>query len=247
VSFRRTALVALVLVAPLACGRTGSLDSPSVDPGDGSIDTSIDVPVSETGVDFGVDISPPPDDILPPPDDFFPPPDDTIIPPDDIDPPPPFDTGVEDIAPPPDDTIVPPDDTSPPPPIDSGIDIGPPDTGSDIGPPDTGFDTGSDTGIDGGITCGTSVCDPKTQDCCASFTGFSCITKGGACGGPTLTCSSAASCSKGQVCCISPGGGGPPSAKCAFICLGVQLCATDTECGFGRKCLPVFGGISTCR
>ncbi len=121
---------------------------------------------------------------------------------------------------------------------------------------DTGFDTGfdappdtpTDTPIEGGITCGATTCDGLTQDCCASFTGLSCVPKGKCTGGGTLSCSDSTSCPTGQVCCFGGlGGGGGPSAKCAPVCAGIQLCKTSAECKAPNTCQPVFGGFRVCR
>ncbi len=121
---------------------------------------------------------------------------------------------------------------------------------------DTGFDTGfdappdtpTDTPIEGGISCGATTCDALTQDCCASFTGLSCVAKGKCTGGGTLSCSDGTSCPTGQVCCFGGlGGGGGPSAKCALACTGIQLCKTSLECKPPNTCQPVFGGFRVCR
>ncbi|MEO7093752.1 MAG: hypothetical protein ABI175_10915 [Polyangiales bacterium] len=118
---------------------------------------------------------------------------------------------------------------------------------------DTDFDTGVifDTRIDvapveGGITCGPTTCNAATEICCAGFGTFSC-TAPGACGGTPLSCSSAASCKSGNVCCFN-GGGGAASATCQPFCFGgVQLCAGDAECRPPQICRPVFGGFNVCR
>ncbi|MBL8719510.1 MAG: hypothetical protein JNL79_26210 [Myxococcales bacterium] len=142
--------------------------------------------------------------------------------------------------------------------LDTGLlDTGLLDTGvTDSTVFDTGFDTGfdappdtpTDTPIEGGITCGATTCDGLTQDCCASFTGLSCVPKGKCTGGGTLSCSDSTSCPTGQVCCFGGlGGGGGPSAKCAPVCAGIQLCKTSAECKAPNTCQPVFGGFRVCR
>ena len=140
--------------------------------------------------------------------------------------------------------------------IDTDLDTGLLDTGvTDSTVFDTGFDTGfdappdtpTDTPIEGGITCGATTCDGLTQDCCASFTGLSCVPKGKCTGGGTLSCSDSTSCPTGQVCCFGGLGGGGPSAKCALVCAGIQLCKTSAECKAPNTCQPVFGGFRVCR
>jgi hypothetical protein len=165
-----------------------------------------------------------------------------------------FDLGVD--AGPPDVTV-----------FDLGVDAGPPDItvfdlGVDAGPPDvtaidSGVDSGNDFGVDApvevgpetGTTCGATECDPTTQQCCASLTGgFSCQPSGGACpgGGPSLNCSSASSCTGGNVCCYS-GGILNGTATCEASCTGFQLCATSAECPAGRSCVPILLGYSICQ
>ncbi len=131
------------------------------------------------------------------------------------------------------------------------VDTTVPDTGPfDTGVVDTGpFDTGPDAPGDGGILCGGALCNPATQECCARFSGISCVAKGTCGGGTTLECSSAASCGPGQICCFGGfGGGGAPSATCTTsTCFGVQLCATSAECSAPQTCQPLFAGYRTCR
>ncbi|MBI2395905.1 MAG: hypothetical protein HYV09_40450, partial [Deltaproteobacteria bacterium] len=146
-------------------------------------------------------------------------------------------------------TFIPPDTFSPP---DTFI---PPDTWTfdtavgDTAVFDTGFDTGFDAPPEGGILCGGSYCNAATQQCCASFTGVTCVAKGSCSGGTTLSCSSAASCPiPGQVCCFSGiFGGGTPTATCQLFCAGFRLCASSAECPSGQSCLPTIGGYRICR
>jgi hypothetical protein len=150
-----------------------------------------------------------------------------------------------------------------------GFDTPPPDTGFDTGVlfdtafEDTGitfdsdidtgivfdsaFDTGFDGGpVEGGIVCGPTTCNAATEICCAGFGTFSC-TSPGLCVGTPLSCSSAASCKTGNVCCFNGGFGGTASATCAPFCPGIQLCAVDAECRPPQTCRPVFGGYRICR
>ena len=130
-----------------------------------------------------------------------------------------------------------------------GVDVIGFDTSPDVIEIDSGVDTGPPT--DGGIHCGpTGVdCDPSTEECCAMFGGaFSCVTKG-TCGGFPISCSSAASCPPGDVCCLElggPGGGGSASCTPGF-CPGIQLCETTAECPPGTRCRRLFGGYRSCR
>ena len=85
-----------------------------------------------------------------------------------------------------------------------------------------------------------------------------CVAKG-KCQGLALTCTSAASCTNGDVCCLSFGGGGGTSgATCKKTCGGggggggggVQLCGSDSECPQGDTCESggqIAGGLKTCR
>jgi hypothetical protein len=175
---------------------------------------------------------------------------------------PPFDTGTFDtFVPPVDtgtfDTFIPPFDTGT---FDTIVEFDtsiedtfvPPDTDFDSSF-DTAFDTAFDTGPDGpppegGILCGGSFCTAATEECCASFTGLSCVPKGKCGGGTTLGCSSSASCPSPKVCCFTGFGGGTPTAQCQNFCFGgVQLCASDDECRFGTRCRITFGGYGVCR
>ena len=133
--------------------------------------------------------------------------------------------------------------------FDGGLDTG---IGFDSGVGfDTAFDVGIDIGIDGGpvdggIHCGpTATCNPATEICCAGFGTFAC-TPPGICVGTPLTCSSAASCKAGDICCFNGGLGGG-SATCGPTCTGIQLCALDSECKAGTRCRLVFGGYHICR
>jgi len=138
--------------------------------------------------------------------------------------------------------------------FDTGVfDTGDFDTGTfdtsifDTGTFETSFDTGPDTPVEGGILCGGSTCSAATQECCANFTGLSCVAKGACMGGTTINCSSALSCSAGQICCFSGLGGGTPTANCQPFCFGVQLCASNAECRAPQRCVSTFGGYKICR
>jgi hypothetical protein len=71
--------------------------------------------------------------------------------------------------------------------------------------------------------------------------------------GASLTCTSAADCPMGQVCCLGGGGpGGPPQSSCDMRCGrdgpgggGQQLCASDAECGM-RHCFKDSAGLGIC-
>lgn len=223
----------------VGCGR-GGLGDFEIDGETGvEEDTATDTGVIDTGV---IDTGVLPDSPDPPPDtwvewDSDPPPPDTWIE-WDSEPPPP-DTWVDiDTAPPPD-TWEPPPDTWV---TDTWV---PPDTiDPDTGVIDTGFDDGP---VEGGILCGGDYCNATTEQCCANFTGLSCVAKGKCSGGTTLNCSSGASCGFGQVCCFGGLGGGTPTATCQPICFGIQLCASDDECGPMRTCQNTFGGYRICR
>lgn len=147
------------------------------------------------------------------------------------------------IAPPGEDgSIAPPLEdggVAPPPPADASFPPPPSDAG---GPVVTDASTGT-----GGIKCGTATCDSKTQDCCTSFSGQKCVTKGTCTGGATLSCTDSSACKAGEVCCASGGAGGG-GAKCTTTCtMGIVLCATSAECKPGQQCLPGLGGTKTCR
>jgi hypothetical protein len=92
------------------------------------------------------------------------------------------------------------------------------------------------------IPCGGDTCDLATQSCCATLSGFSCISKGGPCvDGITIDCTNAATCGAGQVCCAGFG-----AAQCAGDCdRGFQLCATDAECD-GEPCETGYWGLAVC-
>jgi hypothetical protein len=106
----------------------------------------------------------------------------------------------------------------------------------------------------GRISCGPGVtCDAASQECCVAFGGgggSKCIAKGGACSGAALSCSSAASCPSGDVCCAGRDPSGAITSTCEPTkCSGTeqQICATDAECGPGGRCRDAIGGFRTCR
>lgn len=132
------------------------------------------------------------------------------------------------------------EDSSIVPPAEDGS-IGPTDDA--IAPPPPS-DASAGTGA---IKCGTTTCDSKTQDCCATFSSQKCVAKGTCTGGATLSCTDPSACAPGQVCCASGGGGGG-GAKCTTTCtMGVILCATDADCKAAQKCLNGLGGTKSCR
>ena len=134
-------------------------------------------------------------------------------------------------------------------------------------------DDGSVIGEDGGIlidppadaalariACGTSSCDPTSQECCLTGGGggpgggsAACTAKGAcrASGGVALPCTGAANCPAGQVCCVSGGGpGASPTAQCTATCTGrgsQTLCASDAECPSGNRCQSTPLGFGFCR
>jgi len=240
----RASFLALAIVT-VGCGR-GGLGDFDVDGETGvEEDTATDTGVIDTG-EPDTWVEPPYDTDVPPYDTWVPPydtgvlPYDTWVPPYDSWVPPPdswvgWDTGVYDTWVPPPDTWVPPPDTWVPPPDSFPIDTGVFDTGIDTGPPE------------GGILCGGDYCDALTQQCCAGFTGLSCVAKGKCSGGTTLSCSSAASCTGGEVCCFGGLTGGTPSATCQPFCLGIVLCASNDECPPMQTCQNTFGGYRICR
>jgi hypothetical protein len=86
----------------------------------------------------------------------------------------------------------------------------------------------------------------------------SCVAKGQCTNGAVAMCTSAASCSGGDVCCVSLGGGtgGAPtgaggySVTCKKTCGtgGLQLCAANAECGPGVTCqaIAIVAGAKIC-
>ena len=123
------------------------------------------------------------------------------------------------------------------------------DTGADTGA-DTGYDAGPDAGAEAGvIRCGATNCDASYQTCCVSTSGATCLPAGVPCGGGlTLSCSSASSCSAGEVCCASQSLSGGFSADCQSACTsGIQMCATRAECPLGQRCRRVPSGYGICR
>ncbi|MEO7094388.1 MAG: hypothetical protein ABI175_14120 [Polyangiales bacterium] len=120
-------------------------------------------------------------------------------------------------------------------------------------PPLDGTVPPADGGAPGRITCGATTCDAAKQDCCIAFGGgggSTCIAKGGTCSGAALSCSSAASCKAGEVCCSKRSASGAISSVCeATKCAGTepQICATDAECPTGTRCRDAVGGFKTCR
>ncbi len=106
------------------------------------------------------------------------------------------------------------------------------------------------------IPCGTTSCDPTTEECCLSpgpgGGSAACKARGTCSGGVAITCSSSASCKPGEVCCLSGGPGGG-TATCTTTCGGgpgpggsVILCATDAECRAGERCRPTPLGFRAC-
>jgi hypothetical protein len=121
------------------------------------------------------------------------------------------------------------------------------------------------------ITCGAVSCDGATQECCITVGGgpggpggggstssaggppsdptVATCTPKGKCGGDiALSCSSAASCVSGQVCCVDLSADAP-AAMCQASCPrgNAQLCTSDKDCTRGRTCQDTQAGFSFCR
>lgn len=101
------------------------------------------------------------------------------------------------------------------------------------------------------IRCGMSECNAASEDCCLGGGGSSCQARGTCMRGASLSCSSAASCSGGQVCCFKFTGMSGKS-QCDASCEGrgsFQLCETDGECPVGNSCREsmIVRGVRVCR
>ena len=135
---------------------------------------------------------------------------------------------------------------------DSGGDA-PADAATDA--PSDAADAGArDTGVvsdPNAIECGTAKCDTTTQLCCVSGIVLldagtrtrTCVDAGPlACvGGASQQCDEAADCKNNEVCCARLTADGVETACVAQqtgCVLGVQMCATDKECGQGVQCYP---------
>jgi hypothetical protein len=104
----------------------------------------------------------------------------------------------------------------------------------------------------GAVACGpggNSYCVAPNLTCCAGpMNAFTCAADVAQCPDGTLSttaCSSAASCSAGQVCCRTGGGGGgglgggnPVTTTCEASCADgtQQICVDDAECGVDNVC-----------
>ena len=150
-------------------------------------------------------------------------------------------------------------------------------SGSPSGGPTTGPTPPKSTAP---IACGGASCDGATQECCITVgggpggggstssaggpptdpTSATCTPKGKCGGDIALSCSSAASCTGGQVCCANLNADAP-TAKCQPACGAgggtggggggqggtAQLCASDKECPKGRTCQDSQAGFKFCR
>jgi hypothetical protein len=118
------------------------------------------------------------------------------------------------------------------------------------------------------IACGGGSCDGATQECCITVGGgpggggstssaggppsdptMATCTPKGKCGGDiALSCSSAASCVSGQVCCADLSADAP-AATCQPSCArgDAQLCVSDKDCPMGRTCQDTQVGFKFCR
>ena len=145
-----------------------------------------------------------------------------------------------------------PPDRLPQPPIDSGGTPGEPD--------------GSTTTIDGApvmidaagppapvVACGTTTCDPMTQDCCITPNPgmdptFTCQDIGTLCAGSLVQCDGPEDCAMDEICCArtSPA---TFEATCGAACNGGNanvVCHIDTDCEAGEVCCPDPMGFSAC-
>ena len=123
------------------------------------------------------------------------------------------------------------------------------------------------------IACGASTCSAPAQECCVTAStggssgasgsssgggssgspgvGETCVAKGKCNGDLALSCSSSASCTGGQLCCVDTNGGvGATTATCEATCpttggRPIQLCATDAECKAGT-CKASQYGLKIC-
>ena len=101
------------------------------------------------------------------------------------------------------------------------------------------------------IRCGSAECNAATQDCCLGPGGGTCAGRGACMRGASLSCSSAASCPSGNVCCFRFSGMSGKST-CDSTCSGrgsFQLCDSDSECSGGTRCRDgmLVPGVKTCR
>ena len=143
---------------------------------------------------------------------------------------------------------------------------------SPSGGPTSGPGTGpAPTATTKPITCGAIACDGATQECCITVGGgpgggggggsttsaggppsdpttATCTPKGKCGGDIALSCSSAASCAGGEVCCADLNADAP-AATCQPKCPrgNSQLCTSDKDCTKGRTCQDTQAGFSFCR
>lgn len=101
------------------------------------------------------------------------------------------------------------------------------------------------------VTCGADVCDSASESCCAGLGGLSCVTKGQACAGAVLGCTTNADCGM-DICCISITGDISAASSCKPRCdMGMsrdrQLCQVDADCRMPfRFCTPTIFGVNIC-
>jgi len=103
----------------------------------------------------------------------------------------------------------------------------------------------------GDISCGDERCDSATQSCCLAGS-LQCITKGAACSGPVLGCTSQSDCD-GELCCLSLTGEAASASACKPRCSTMgsgrdrQLCDTDADCQPPfRFCRATVFGLNLC-
>jgi hypothetical protein len=84
------------------------------------------------------------------------------------------------------------------------------------------------------IDCGNTTCNVATQDCCVTFSGATCITKGSQCQGARATCDGPEDCpAAGQICCGRNNGLSCTNGSCNN---GQRICHFDTDCPGGQRC-----------
>lgn len=128
---------------------------------------------------------------------------------------------------------------------------------------DGGFEPGvggSGPGVGGGaqtstgsgdppIACGMEECDAATEVCCATLNGAACIPADEDCQGAAISCTSAAQCDAGEVCCGTFGGMSGQASCTSDPCgedgpgSGIILCETEAECPPDVPCEPAPGGV----
>lgn len=103
------------------------------------------------------------------------------------------------------------------------------------------------------ITCGNQDCNARTQQCCATLGGLTCIGANADCNGATLGCTVRSDCDANQVCCFSITGDASAASTCKASCQNMgpgrdrQLCQTAADCRPPfRFCTDTVFGVSIC-